>query len=210
MRTRTCSGRRGPLVVNVGAESGGLPSACSPSDVTRAAGTAACVPVCLTTWLDLRPKLGSTTKPSAMADANPTRGSSRLSSKQRKRGAQSGWYFTFERYSASSCHQREKKTSTERQMRRIGPAPMREPSSNTERNTAKLSETRTTPISSERVANSETINSTTPLGAVGLRRIRSSETPFGPHGTSESMPTTLSSSVPSPMTASTRRQSPSR
>ena len=112
-------------------------------------------------------KLGRTTKPSAMADANPTRGSSRLSSKQRKRGAQSGWYFTFERYSASSCHQREK--------RRRGPSARCGGSGrrrcanlprNTERNTAKLSETRTTPISSERVANSETINSTTPLGAV--------------------------------------------
>ena len=72
----------------------------------------------------------------------PTRGSSRLSSKQRNRGTHSGWYFTLERYSASSCHQREKNSSTERQIRRIGPAPIRAPSSNTERNTAKFSETR--------------------------------------------------------------------
>jgi hypothetical protein len=49
-----------------------------------------------------------------------------------------------------------------------------------------------------------TINSIVPLGDCGERRIRSSETPLVPHGTSDSMATTLSF-----CTASTSRQSPS-
>ena len=87
-------------------------------------------------------------------------------------------------------------------MRRIGPAPIRPPSSNTDRNTAKFNEIRAT---SPESANSDTIVSITPFGAAGLRRIRSSDAPVRPHGTSDSMP----SAAPSVPTASTSRQSPS-
>ena len=110
-----------------------------------------------------------------------------------------------ERYSVSSCHQREKKISSARHRRRIGPAPSCEPCSKAERNIAKFSEIRVTPISSERWHSSLTISSMVPLGEAGERRMRSSDTPLLPHGTSDSMATTC----PSPCTASTSRQSPS-
>lgn len=147
IRTRTCSGRRGPVRDSgAGRAAGALPSSRRVPVSTSAGGADVWVPV----WrraLRSRPKLGSVRKPSAIADAIPTRGSTRLSAKHRNRGTHSGWYFTLDRYSASSCHQREKNTSTERHSRSTGPAPIRAPSSNTERNTAKFNEIRVIPNS---------------------------------------------------------------
>ena len=122
----------------------------------------------------------------------------------------------FDRYRVSSCHHREKKTSSQRHSRATGPAPSCAPCSNADRNIAKLSEMRVTPMSSACRHSSLTINSMVPLGDCGERRITSSEAPLLPHGTNESMATTVPSteslrSCPpiSPRTASTSRQSPS-
>ena len=57
-------------------------------------------------------------------------------------------YFMFDRYSVSSCHHREKNTSSARHSRATGPAPSCAPSSNAERNMAKFSEMRLMPMSS--------------------------------------------------------------
>ena len=113
----------------------------------------------------------------------------------------------FDRYRVSSCHQREKNTSSARHNRATGPAPIREPSSKAERNIAKLSEIRVIPKRSACMFSSLTISSMVPLGDFGERRIKSNDTPVLPQGTSDSMATT---SLPSPsFTASTNRQSPS-
>ena len=54
-----------------------------------------------------------------------------------------------------------------------------------------------------------TISSMVPLGDWGERRIRSSDAPLVPHGTSDSIATTSACIPPAPLTASTSRQSPS-
>ena len=114
----------------------------------------------------------------------------------------------FERYSVSSCHQREKNTSRPRHSRATGPAPSCAPCSNAVRNIAKFSEILVTPMPSDCMHSSLTISSIEPLGDWGDRRIRSSEAPLVPHGTSDSIATT--SSFPAALcTASTSRQSPS-
>ena len=92
-----------------------------------------------------------------------------------------------ERYSVSSCHQREKNTRNARHNRAIGPAPSRAPSSKAERNIAKLSEIRVMPKRSACMLSSLTISSMVPFGESGERRIRSSDTPVVPHGTSDSI-----------------------
>jgi hypothetical protein len=111
----------------------------------------------------------------------------------------------FDRYKVSSCHQREKNTNRARHSRAIGPAPSWAPSSKADRNIAKFSEMRVTPMSSACRHSSLTINSMVPLGDWGERRIRSSDTPLVPHGTRDSIATTSDS----PCTASASRQSPS-
>ena len=98
----------------------------------------------------------------------------------------------FDRYSVSSCHQREKNTSSARHSRATGPAPSWSPSSNAERNMAKLSEMRLMPMSSPCRHSSLTISSLVPFGDWGDRRIRSSDAPLVPHGTSDSIATTAS------------------
>ena len=64
-------------------------------------------------------------KPSAAADAIPTRGRSPVFSNMRYRGTQSGSYFAFDRYSDSSWNHRDANTRNPRVARMIGPAPMR-------------------------------------------------------------------------------------
>ena len=110
-----------------------------------------------------------------------------------------------DRYSVSSCHQREKNTRIQRHSRATGPAPSWVPCSNADRNIAKFSDTRLIPTSSEFRHSSLTISSMLPLGEWGERRIRSRDTPLAPHGTSDNIATTC----PSSRTASTSRQSPS-
>ncbi|CAG7017243.1 hypothetical protein PICSAR181_01480 [Mycobacterium avium subsp. paratuberculosis] len=111
----------------------------------------------------------------------------------------------FERYRVSSCHHREKNSSNPRHSRATGPAPSWAPCSNADRNIAKFSEMRVIPRLSAFNASSLTISSMVPLGELGDRRIKSSDTPVVPHGTSDSIATTL----PSRSMASTSRQSPS-
>ena len=115
---------------------------------------------------------------------------SRVSRKQRKRGCHCGRYFTLERNSDSICHQRDATSSSRRNSRTNGPAPIRAPSSNAERKTAKLSETRRMPSSRPAAMIAVTISSVTPLSARGLRRITSRENPSVPHGTKDKMPAT--------------------
>jgi hypothetical protein len=69
----------------------------------------------------------------------------------------------------------------------------------------KFSETRRTPTSEARVSSSLTMNSVTPLGAWGLRRMTSRETPRCPHGTKDSTP----ASSPDASCAVTCRMRPS-
>ena len=111
----------------------------------------------------------------------------------------------FERYSVSNCHQREKNSRNPRHSRATGPAPSCAPCSNADRNMAKFNEIRLMPMRSACRASSLTMSSMVPLGECGERRMRSSETPLRPHGTSDSIATTVSSGE----MASTRRQSPS-
>ncbi len=112
-------------------------------------------------------------------------------------------------YSDSIWKNLEPNISTEYPKRMIGPAPICGPCSKNARNAAKLRETSVMPNCSELRHSSETIVSTTPLGPERSRRIRSSDAPRRPHGTKDSMPTTLSLGVPSSMTASTSRHSSS-
>ena len=98
----------------------------------------------------------------------------------------------FERYSVSSCHQREKNTSSQRHNRATGPAPSWAPCSKADRNIAKFSDTRLTPMPSDCCSSSVTMNSIVPLGDFGDRRIKSSDTPLVPHGTNDSIATTVS------------------
>ena len=128
--------------------------------------------------------------PSARPDAAPTRAMSRVSAKHRNRGCHSGRYFTLDRYSDSICHQRDATSSSRRQSRTIGPAPIRAPSSNADRKTAKLSDTRRMPISRPAAIRPVTMNSVTPLSASGCRRITSRENPSVPHGTKDKTPAT--------------------
>lgn len=64
---------------------------------------------------------------------------------------------------------------------------MRAPSSKTERNTAKFSDTLRTPSFQAAAHSSASMNSMTPLGAPRSRRIRSRETPSLPQGTKDWM-----------------------
>ena len=52
----------------------------------------------------------------------------------------------FDRYSVSSCHHLEKNTSSARHSRATGPAPSWAPCSKADRNIAKFSEMRLTPM----------------------------------------------------------------
>ena len=85
------------------------------------------------------------TKPSACMIANPIRGRSRELGKTRKRGTHSGWNLALNLYSDSIWNQRDRNTSSPRQPRSTGPAPIRSPRASAERNIAKFSDTRVTP-----------------------------------------------------------------
>ena len=87
----------------------------------------------------------------------------------------------------------------------MGPAPTSAPRSNASRNIAKFSDTRPAPNAVARSASDATMSSTSPLSAVGSRRIRSSDTPVRPHGTK----LRNARSCPSPSCASTSTQSAS-
>ena len=81
IRTRTCSGSRGPASTSGrsacnSATSGALPSWCNNPVATRFCGAEMCWPVCCL----FRRENGNTRKPSAITDATPTRGISRASS----------------------------------------------------------------------------------------------------------------------------------
>src|SRR5271166_1889444 len=97
----------------------------------------------------------------------------------------------FERYSVSNCHQREKNTKNPRHNRATGPAPSWAPCSNADRNIAKFSEIRLMPMRSACRARLLDVSLNVPLGESGDRHIKSSETAVRPHGTSESMATTV-------------------
>ncbi len=87
----------------------------------------------------------SVTKPSACMIAKPILGRSRELGKTRKRGTHSGWNFALNLYSDSIWNQRDRNTSSPRQPRSTGPAPIRSPRASAERNIAKFSDTRETP-----------------------------------------------------------------
>ena len=128
-----------------------------------------------------------------------------MSSYTRNRGTHSGRYFTLDRYSDSSWNQREKNSSSRRHSRSTGPAPIRAPSSNTARNTAKLSEIRSTPSFGAPSTSPATMNSISPLSDLRSRRIRSRDRPLVPHGANER----TAASRPCPSSASTSTHCPS-
>ena len=182
MRTRTCSGRRRTAArrrrdavvrrAAVGVQSFGG---------TSAAGTAAWVPVC-----DARVGAVPRQRQEAFGDGRRDADPRQLPGCPRSRGTAAPTPAGTSRSTGTApraATSGRRRAALERQIRRIGPAPMRPPSSKTERNTAKFSETLVMPNCPRSVASSETINSITPLGAVGSRRIRSRETPVRPHGT---------------------------
>ena len=97
--------------------------------------------------------------------------------------------------------------STERQARSTGPAPIRSPRSSAARKTAKFSDMRFTPRSEAALMVSTIRKSFSPGWAPLSRRIRSSDRPSEPQGTSCSTARTTPSSV---AVASTQSSSPIR
>ena len=82
---------------------------------------------------------------------------------------------------------------------------MRAPSSNTARNTAKFSETRSTPSRGPSFTSAATMYSISPLSDSRSRRIRSSDRPWRPHGENDSS----AIGTPSGPSASTSTHCPS-
>ncbi len=135
-------------------------------------------------------------KASACIAAKPILGRSLVFGKTRKRGSHSGWNFALNLYSDSIWNQRDRNTSSPRQARSTGPAPIRSPRASAERNIAKFSDTRRTPIAGTAWSAATISSSFRPGSAARSRRISSSEMPSSPQGTKCS--TALRSSPLSP------------
>ena len=136
----------------------------------------------------------SVTKPSACMIAKPIRGQVAASwRKTRKRGTHSGWNLALNLYSDSIWNQRDRKTSSPRQPRSTGPAPIRSPRASAERNIAKFSDTRVIPARAP---------------ACSAATISSSLSPGSARGRAASAPATCRR-APQGTKCSTARRSPS-